>query len=253
LLIMNKKKIEYLKSIPEWESFCFDDSLVLISKLNEILDWCDANGLPKSRSNNELEKKYQSWINHRREAKTGHLYLKHYDELDVICFNRGYEGLLNRQNRDGLKEAIMKLETILDWCDKNQKRPSLESLDKKEKQHAAWLASKRQAKLGKKWKNGSLVCYEELDLICKKRGYRDLLNRIDNKQKAINRLNEVLNWCDKKGKMPSSWADDPIEKKHAGWLSSRRQAKVRRNRSVHYEELDTICCDRGYPNILKLK
>lgn len=180
---LSSKKQKLLESLPDFKWNANNEQLA-IEQFSKVIDWIDTHKrLPRKRSDDLVERKFSFALTHRREAKKGLSQLVHYESIDSLCIKRGYPDLLLERDRKQI--AIDKLNEILDWCDANGRRmPSL-ARGGLEKTYAGWLASKRQAKVGKKWKNGSLTFYEELDELCKKRGYAGLFELRENKHGSI--------------------------------------------------------------------
>ena len=210
-------KCEYLKNYFDLDR---DEN---IEKALEIKEWSETNKRkPSSSSKDPIEKSYGDKLSYWKQAlKPDYKGLGLSPSQEVLAILTKFEYLKDYFDLDR-DENVEKALEIVEWCEINKKKPSMESKDPIEKQYGKKLSN---------WKNTLKPGYkglalppsqEVLDILtnCEYlKNYFDL-DRDENIEKAL----EIKEWSETNKRKPSSSSKDPIEKSYGGKLSKWKQA-----------------------------
>lgn len=202
--LLDKNEISQLNLLPCWY---WDQDELFYKKIKELEIWINKNKkFPVISSGNNTEKQLGYWISTRKkEYNEGRLSLKRISILNSIS---GW-----KWDKFAEYNKIM-LNNLIEFVNKFNKIPSRKSKNTLEKKIGTWCSSMR-----KKYNNKNLD--------------KDFINKLEiiegwywDKQDLFNEMyDNVKIWINKNNKIPSTIADDPIEKKYGNWCSNIRQRK----------------------------
>ena len=192
-----------------------------------------------------MYEKVKEWIKENGKIPSEAGKLNTENKLGVWCRNRRRDKRNNKLNSDEIKKLetlngwfwnsddifLSNYNKVKDWIEKNNKIPSYASKDENEKKLARWCAcrrvDKRKGKLDK-------VKIEKLGQL--NGWYWDKLDPFDAG------YNDVKEWINKNGRIPSSGSKNKIENHLGSWCHNKRRyykkGKLNKTKIKKLEQLD---------------
>jgi len=138
------------------------------------------------------------------------------------------------------------------WIKKNKRNPNVHSKDNEERYFAAFINSRRQAKIG----NTSFGNWYDSDLnIIISYGLPDLFTIIDDEQIALQKAKEVFDWRDShSGQIPKYHSDNKQESQLGAWVIKQTQIFNDTNTAgTKHPSILKMEKERGYNDTFKVK
>lgn len=148
-------------------------------------------------------------------------------------------------NRKRESKGIKYVQSLCYWMDINGRVPQRSSEDCVEVRLANKLSTLKQAKKGVV----NTVFYSSYELESSKLGYDNIFDMFDNESEGLEKLKEIIDFCDENNKLPSSKSTDSIERRLGKKLSSISSAKDGKNDQLFFESFTDLIVNRGYPNL----
>ena len=205
----------------------------MLHKIEEICDYLDKFG--KLEHNNEL----CGTLTNLKLAKNGIGTTVWHTDYQRLVEKRRYPDLFN--TRDLKSDGLKALKEIYEWVLINNRNPSKESDNPKEKRLGHKLSNLKSGKKKRKNKNGYLnnAWFQEWQDYADSIGHSEWFDIKSLPEKKEQKANEIFDWINKNGRLPSSLTTDRDEKR----LWRRIQHIKERNDPTYI----AIATNRGHP------
>ena len=238
------------------ESYGFSDLFDLIDfeersneTTHQVCQWVKNNKRqPINGSKDPEEKIMGRWLGVRKDAKqgkgTGYFYISD----QKIAESHGCSDLFDRIDRESDSNEMA--HKTCKWIKKNNgKFPNQRSKNKKEKQVAEWVKTRKKAKLGK---GNCSMFYLSDQKIVESYGYSNLFEAINRELDSNEITHKVCKWIKKYKRYPSKRSKDPEEKRMGQWLGTRKTAKQGKGTSHFYLSDQQIVESYGYSDLFEV-
>lgn len=223
----------------------------MVDITHKVCDFMDKyHRTPSSKSKDRYEATLGIWITNMKKRKKTRKYV-YYPIIESIASDRGYPNLFIYE--DLQQNAIDMTYNVCKFVNEYNKITSQTSKDPYERKLSQWLNNMRNSIDGTNNYRG--VFYPILEEIALKMGCPNLFIRISDEQMSINMIHKICDFMDTYHKSPSQHSKDDNERKMGMWLRNRRSFKYTNNvkKKLFYPIIETIACERGYPNLFLRK
>ena len=182
-----------------------------------VCQWIKNNNkVPVSRTNDETEKKYYSWINRQRRAKQNESF---YQSNQHIVESYGYRDLFKIVSLE--EKSNIKTHELCKWIIANNRNPRGNSNDEIESNLNEFLSSRKKA-----YTKSSKGAWFDSDLdIVKSYGLDNIFEVRDSEKIANDKVIEICKWICENNRMPSRMSEDQNEVALSKLLVRMRQIK----------------------------
>jgi superfamily II DNA or RNA helicase len=208
-----------------------------------VCQWIKNNNkVPVSRSNDDNEKKYYSWINRQRRAKQNKLF---YQSNQDIVESYGYEDLFKIESLE--EKSNIKTHELCKWIVENNKIPIGKSDDTIESKLNEFLSSRKKA-----YSKTSKGAWFDSDLdIVKSYGLGNIFEIRDSETNANDKVIEICKWICDNNKMPSRMSKDENEVLLSKTLVRFRQIR-KAKKHQWFDSNDKIALSYGLPGLFEV-